>query len=1106
MLSLARALVVAVCLIGSVLPMPRALAQVRELRDDFSDTAPWRTITTEGVTATLTPERRNGRAVLRVDYRFGLGSGYAILQRDWASDLPPNYELSFGLEGDGRTQTLEVKLLDAAGESVWWVNRRDFAFAPERRVVRNLRRQFEFAWGPLAGQPLPALGKIEIVITSATGGSGTVYLDDLRLVGLPVVEPYAARPTATAARSVEHEFVAAPQVTDGDASTVHTEPSGEAVYVVDWNQAREWGGVAVDWSGRTPQQCVVEASVNGRDWFYLGVMEAPAWSALPARTYLPTPDVQARHLRLSVIAADPQGNAPRPAVGLAEVHVLPVGFGASMTGAWRHIAQERPGAGLPAYFSGRQSFWTVVGVPTDQDEALINEQGLVEVDRLGPSLEPAVMVGGQLLTWEQASCTPTLFSPVAPLPVVTRAWDKAGLELTIRPLAQGEPGASRLIVRYELKNTGDQPASGEMRLALRPLQVNPTWQFLNTVGGAGPVRSVQVERGTGAGGAHVDLVVNGDKRLSFLPRPDAPRLASFVCGDALLTDTRATSPRVDCAYEGASAVVPWAFRLAPGQQAAFMVVAPFHGTERPADLPGDDALAQTTWWVGQLQTQAEKWENLLTRVRFTLPPEGRVLEDSIRANLAYILINRDGAGFQPGSRSYERSWIRDGSMTAAAMLEFGITDEVRSFIDWYAPFQFPGGKVPCVVDRRGPDPVIEHDSHGQLIYAIAEYTRYTGDLETARRHFDRVIAATEYIEGQRELRRAPAFRAGGPARQEPGKPAMPAESFFGLMPESISHEGYSAKPMHSHWDNFFTIKGLKDAAELARLLDRPDLEAKWRGQAQDLRERVIESVRIAQRVHGIDYLPGCVELGDFDATSTTVAINPCNEAPHLPREWLEATFERWWTFFERRRDDPTFEWKDYTPYEVRIPGALIMLGQRERAWQALQWYFNDQLPAAWRAWAEVLDKDRRNGRFVGDIPHTWVGSDFLRTARTMFVYEDEKLATVRGSGALVLFAGVPVEWVRSETGVGFDGLGTPYGRLSASILPAEGGAKGALVLKIGELTRVPPGGVVVALPPGVGPARDALERAGGELVPAGQLPHKGTVVRFSRLPVELRLQ
>ena len=44
--------------------------------------------------------------------------------------------------------------------------------------------------------------------------------------------------------------------------------------------------------------------------------------------------------------------------------------------------------------------------------------------------------------------------------------------------------------------------------------------------------------------------------------------------------------------------------------------------------------------------------------------------------------------------------------------------------------------------------------------------------------------------------------------------------FYGLLPQSISHEGYSAKPMHSYWDDFFALRGFKDAAFIAKELGR----------------------------------------------------------------------------------------------------------------------------------------------------------------------------------------------------------------------------------------------------------------------------------------------
>ena len=38
---------------------------------------------------------------------------------------------------------------------------------------------------------------------------------------------------------------------------------------------------------------------------------------------------------------------------------------------------------------------------------------------------------------------------------------------------------------------------------------------------------------------------------------------------------------------------------------------------------------------------------------------------------------------------------------------------------------------------------------------------------------------------------------------------------FGLLPESVSHEGYLAQPVHSYWDDFWALRGFKDAAFMA---------------------------------------------------------------------------------------------------------------------------------------------------------------------------------------------------------------------------------------------------------------------------------------------------
>jgi GH15 family glucan-1,4-alpha-glucosidase len=90
-----------------------------------------------------------------------------------------------------------------------------------------------------------------------------------------------------------------------------------------------------------------------------------------------------------------------------------------------------------------------------------------------------------------------------------------------------------------------------------------------------------------------------------------------------------------------------------------------------------------------------QWERRLAPLPFHCPD--RELTDSARANLAYILLNRDGPAIQPGSRAYEAAWMRDGALTSAALLRYGYPDEVRQFLSWYLSKQYPDGRVPAIV-------------------------------------------------------------------------------------------------------------------------------------------------------------------------------------------------------------------------------------------------------------------------------------------------------------------------------------------------------------------------------------------------------------------------
>jgi hypothetical protein len=275
-------------------------------------------------------------------------------------------------------------------------------------------------------------------------------------------------------------------------------------------------------------------------------------------------------------------------------------------------------------------------------------------------------------------------------------------------------------------------------------------------------------------------------------------------------------------------------------------------------------------------------------------------------------------------------------------------------------------------------------------------------------------------------------------------------ALYGLLPPSISHEGYSSKPAYSYWDDFWALRGYDDAVFIAETLGERASLARLTASRDDFRRDLLASLTASAAAHGIDYIPGAADLGDFDATSTTIALAPGGEGERLPRGLLENTFERYWGRFVDRRDrDRT--WEAYTPYELRSIGAFTRLGRRDRAGALLDYFMKDRRPLAWNGWAEVVGREARKPRFIGDMPHAWVASDYVRSVLDMFAFDRD------GDHALVLGAGLPPGWFEG-VGVGVRDLRTPYGRLTWSARSR----RGKLVLRVSGAR--PPGGYVFPWP------------------------------------------
>jgi hypothetical protein len=910
--------------------------------DDFSQPQRWTASATDQVSAAL---RRDADGSLCLDYDFNGVSGYATMRRELPVAWPAHYQVDVRLKQTGVPNPVQIKWVDAGGENVWWARPPSSQLSTQLAPLRLRPRHLSFAWGPAADKQLRQTQGVEfVVVAGAQGGRGALCVARLEL------QPREADPA------------------------VWPEPRSTREgrqWTLDFQREREFNGLALRWPAQgRPLSYAVQASDDGRRWRTLRRRVDSAGNGLDA---IFLPESQARWLRIAL----PPGRA-LPSLSLQDAAAWP-----DLNHVVATLAAEAPRGDVPRAWRQEQNHWTLVGVDGGgQRSALISEDGAIEVGRGGFSVEPVVWrADGRRLSWADVTAKQSLPEGHLPLPQVTwrQGLRQGDLQLEVQAAADGPAAAPQLLARYTLRNLGTQPQTVTLGLALRPWQVNPPQQFLSTPGGVSAVRRLQWD---GRDGLRVDerplLRFSPGAAAVALPFDRGLSLAALQAAPPLRT--------LDDPQAHASALLRWRVRLAPGQSRQLGFVAPLGAAAAEVEAVDEAALTR------RFDAVAEAWRQRLSSIELQGPADTRRLADSLRSALVHLLISRDGPALRPGTRSYARTWVRDGAMMVAALLRLGEVAAARDFVDWFSGQVFASGKVPCCVDERGADPVPENDSHGQYLYAVAEVLRATDDAAWAQRHWGTVQRVTAWMEGLRQSERTAHNR-------QPERTA-----FFGLMPPSISHEGYSDRPAYSLWDDFWALRGYKDAVFIARRLGQADAAARWAGWRDEFSAELRAAIAAAQARYGIAFVPGATDRGDFDATSTTIALDPAQAG--LPPAWLSATFDRYWLDAQARAAGQR-AWADYTPYEWRNVGALVRLGQPQRAHALMAFFFGHQRPPGWNQWAEVVLPDAREPRFLGDMPHAWVSSDFVRSALDLFAYDDEN------NGRIVLGAGWTADWLRA---------------------------------------------------------------------------------------------
>ncbi len=321
--------------------------------------------------------------------------------------------------------------------------------------------------------------------------------------------------------------------------------------------------------------------------------------------------------------------------------------------------------------------------------------------------------------------------------------------------------------------------------------------------------------------------------------------------------------------------------------------------------------------------------------------------------------------------------------------------------------------------NRGFGSDIEFDAQGEFVGVAAEVYRISKDRAFLAAIFEPVIRATEFIEVL--CARNDALHG-------------PESRLHGLLPPSISHEGYG-KPSYSYWDDFFALSAWRNCEYLA--MEMGDLEIVTHAKAKgwEFAADLARSLRLTSELMGRGLIAGSADREDVDPTSTSIAFAPCRVEDVLPAEFIQATYDH---CADAIKSIGAADFKgQFTPYIARNLNAFVSLGRSEDAFRLLALMLACRRPHGWRHWAEVVWSAPRAPEYIGDMPHTWVGAEFATAIRRMLIRED--------GDTLELFRAVPEEWWKGE-GIRLHELPTAFGAANLTARRLESQAMVELAL------------------------------------------------------------
>lgn len=481
---------------------------------------------------------------------------------------------------------------------------------------------------------------------------------------------------------------------------------------------------------------------------------------------------------------------------------------------------------------------------------------------------------------------------------------------------------------------------------------------------------------------HYGWRVNGESFVYLDQEPDRCAFSDYRNGDVhhFLPNARHCD-KVICDVGMATAAA--AYRLEPGKPREITVRIPLSGRDKQHYKSYQHLSAKKNWekhteGACELKVPDEKFQFLYD------------------AALKTMILHAPREVY-PGPYTYKHFWFRDAAFILNAMLCAGLAGRVEKVID--ASFFSRQNSAGYFHSQDG-----EWDSNGQALWSLMQFCRLTGRAPK-QEWKNAVEKGAEWIQKKR-------------------LPESSDKPHAGLFPPGFSAEHLGPNDYY-YWDDFWGAAGFYAASYLMRQFGEEKKAARLQESGNDFLRSIEESLSAAAARLGHSAMPASpYRRMDSGAIGSLAGGYPLQLwEPHHPG--LKATVD--YLIKECSFDGGFFHDMSHSginPY-LTLHLAQILLRAGDTRYYTVMKTIAD-LASPTGQWPEAIHPQTKGG-CMGDGQHVWAAAEWVLMMRHCFVREEKD--------KLILFSGIPAEWLNRDEEIRFGPAPTAFGTISLLLKP-----------------------------------------------------------------------